>query len=971
MKLFGYEFLKSSEVTDLRKSLSRVQENTRPSLDLYEGYGYDSVRLPFLPYGYRVLYDIVRASDILRNVIGSLKGEMFRNGFEFEPKWKNKCLQCGREFEFETTECDNCGFKQFDSPNFLIADGLDEKFKCVNENNQSLLEVLEQFEDDLNITDDGYLLFVKDYTLNSTGKIVAGQIQELLRVNPGRIRMLTDKEGRPGRNLSGEKVFTCPKHRDTLIVGDKETHCKQCGGMLYRTYYFAFRGEGEGENRIYYIDDEVIHVSKYMPSLTYGYSPVYAVWQKTIALLEQDKYIKDSYFLQRAPKGLLLVNTSNQNALFKAWDWLLDKLDPKRGVNPNMVYPLGIESNSQRGNVAQYINFMQSLQEMQYTESRNEFRRSIGAIYGVMPLFQADTSTSGGLNNEGLQITVTNRAVEKGQKIYNEKVLPEILRQYGVTEFELILLPSEEKDEMAELQREQLKIQNAQIMHSMGFEIELDEEGEFVFSGEAKDLTQNLGQVPFGQEPGFGEQNFQGAPEDVTNSITKGKVFLKPGEEPPKGKKVQTGPKGGKFYESGPSGDDVKVPTEQPASAATANVESVRQFYSAPKTEQWVQSANEWHQKTPKDEPVFVYGRHVTENDLTEDLRDYMKNALKTKIFQIPTEFMRPGGAGKVDRKKYDTFLSKLFDGRQVVDIHSAPSFQSGFVDFKRSPNLTAIEFPARNSGSTSQFAISTIVDQIRRGTFKPKPRSEFFKAEQNEEIASEVNEVENTLDKELEEFVRKLSLKRKPSEKQLKETVKKLAERMAGDLKKKSIKDLERVYKSAMKEVEKELKVGVSFGKKDQNALDVLSKSKVFVDSYDGMSDSVSKKLNDVITEAYNQPELFSLNKLTEKMKEISKDESFRLERIARTETQHINNVARKNSYLQADKKGDFKYKWLTVNDSRRTEVCKAISDRSKQGVSLVELKKIISEEAKRFGHKPRDFTPHINCRSTLIKVV
>jgi len=85
---------------------------------------------------------------------------------------------------------------------------------------------------------------------------------------------------------------------------------------------------------------------------------------------------------------------------------------------------------------------------MQFIEMRNEFRRQIGALYGVMPLFQADVSTSGGLNNEGLQITVTNEAIEDGQAVFNDDYYPWVCDQLGITDYHIELNPHEEQDEI-------------------------------------------------------------------------------------------------------------------------------------------------------------------------------------------------------------------------------------------------------------------------------------------------------------------------------------------------------------------------------------------------------------------------------------------------------------------------------------------------------------------------------------------
>ena len=46
-----------------------------------------------------------------------------------------------------------------------------------------------------------------------------------------------------------------------------------------------------------------------------------------------------------------------------------------------------------------------------------------------------DSGKSGGLNNEGMQILVTNRAVEFGQKVYTDVLFPRMLKEMGVDDW--------------------------------------------------------------------------------------------------------------------------------------------------------------------------------------------------------------------------------------------------------------------------------------------------------------------------------------------------------------------------------------------------------------------------------------------------------------------------------------------------------------------------------------------------------
>ena len=91
------------------------------------------------------------------------------------------------------------------------------------------------------------------------------------------------------------------------------------------------------------------------------------------------------------------------------------------------------------------------------------------SLWGVMPLFHGDTSAGVGLANEGLQIVVTNRAVEREQTLFNEKVLSWLCKQLGVSDWEYRLVPNEGRDVVARLQRETMRIANAERMAQLGY----------------------------------------------------------------------------------------------------------------------------------------------------------------------------------------------------------------------------------------------------------------------------------------------------------------------------------------------------------------------------------------------------------------------------------------------------------------------------------------------------------------------
>ena len=120
------------------------------------------------------------------------------------------------------------------------------------------------------------------------------------------------------------------------------------------------------------------------------------------------------------------VTTDNLESMKSFWKGVDEKMER----DPHYIPKVGIESASGRGGV-NWIKFMDTLEEMQYIAVRDEIRNRIVAFYGVSSIFMIDNGKAGGLNNEGLQILVTNRAVEYGQKVYTEVLVPSYAQRVG------------------------------------------------------------------------------------------------------------------------------------------------------------------------------------------------------------------------------------------------------------------------------------------------------------------------------------------------------------------------------------------------------------------------------------------------------------------------------------------------------------------------------------------------------------
>ena len=416
-----------------------------------------------------IIYHISQSSVILRTCITQLKNEIFRRGYEWKPRFAVRCNDCNKEHKEVTEQCADCGSTNLSRPN-PVQKEYASKFmgsEYANSSEQMFIDVLKELEDDLNIMDDAYLVLVKEYFIDGNGNIRAHRIKEMYRADPVTMAIMADEDG-----SKGNESFTCIHHRN-VVVNEPHERCMECGSKVVPVHY-KNRAHGSDQN---FIKGEVLHFSKYSPSRLYGTSPVITMWNHLTTLIAMENYINQAYTKSRMPKGLLAVQTRNIESMRTFWRGVKEKMEQDAHFIPVM----GIEAENGRGSV-EWVKFMDSLKDMDYISVKEDLRDRVAAFYGVSKIFMADNSASGGLNNEGMQILVTNRAVEMAQNVWNKYVFPFVVKQFGITDWDIVLPPSEEEDEIAVMRKREIEVNIAGQIKNLGFEVDMDEEGKFIFS---------------------------------------------------------------------------------------------------------------------------------------------------------------------------------------------------------------------------------------------------------------------------------------------------------------------------------------------------------------------------------------------------------------------------------------------------------------------------------------------------------
>lgn len=446
-------------------------------------YGIEQLYFDWLrtAYSYRRmfiqdLYLLAFDSSEIRTPMMWLKNEVFRKGLdEWKPRFVNKCEKCGKEYQEKTVICE-CGSEDLRAPDIKQIETFDAmRLKC-NIFDQSLEDVLRTVEDDLNIVDDAFIHLNKEYMKHPMTGRVYGKVLEIRRLHPALMEFDLDKAGLPKNSH-----FFCPFHRDKVEA--EPGPCPICGSdRRPAMYIYNHRGQ-----KLYMYEDEILHVSKFSSSETYGYSPLLTIMQKVLTLSGMDRFLYRYFFERKTPTQMILTNTDDPQSLE------LERARVESKMMEDPTYTPWIAVSQQRGGRGRtdVVKLWHTLQEMDYLPVRNEIRDRISAMYGVPQMYMNVMEGVGGISGQSQQLKVFSSVIQSDQRMFNEKVFPIFYQAFNITDWELHLRPPEEKVEGEILTLASQRLQMAVQMQQLGFDVELKPECkdldtlDFVFSGKA------------------------------------------------------------------------------------------------------------------------------------------------------------------------------------------------------------------------------------------------------------------------------------------------------------------------------------------------------------------------------------------------------------------------------------------------------------------------------------------------------
>jgi hypothetical protein len=172
---------------------------------------------------------------------------------------------------------------------------------------------------------------------------------------------------------------------------------------------------------------------------------------------------------------------------------------------------------------------------------------------------------------------------------------------------------------------------------------------------------------------------------------------------------------------------------------------------------------------------------------------------------------------------------------------------------------------------------------------------------------------------------------------------------------------------------VYKEAKLSINFDQSDEEAINVISSSPVYNTTYADMNNTLSVKLNQIITESITTGR--SVDATVGEMQRVVNTEVYKLRRIARTEIINAGNEGRLASYKkqEAKRKKPFKYTLIVTSGPRTCQAHRELERRiPATGLLMDDLIQLQQSVGASYGMTLRgNSVLHPNQRTTLLRVV
>jgi len=387
-------------------------------------------------------------------------GELYRNKFPIlTPRYTCKCKDCGAEFDNEVDVCSHCDCSDLREPSPKQRTRAKQFFRQVNREGQSLRQLYKFLARDAGRLGIWTHIVKKQYTywdkqtveIGGETVIERGTVQEdpleLVRADPKRLKPVVDENGR-----IGNWWWACPVCDDRVETMQRQPgRCEEHGVELREVHYAEVEKVSDTEPQKVYFDDEVIDYAAFEPRLAGkdALSPLDSLWLKQAILHWMDLYAGGYYDQEntnRYPGRVVILHTSNKQAVEKQLDQAQDEADEDayaQGFLYNEVPP-GADSSS---DTAQVIDLMSDEILGQSDQLKQDYKSDIRSRYGLVDAQDSELSDAGGLNNEGLQLTINDRDKATTHQDLMEGPLRKLMDSLGFDDWDIRFVPPEAPEE--------------------------------------------------------------------------------------------------------------------------------------------------------------------------------------------------------------------------------------------------------------------------------------------------------------------------------------------------------------------------------------------------------------------------------------------------------------------------------------------------------------------------------------------
>lgn len=403
----------------------------------------------FAPFDSATLEGIGLNGHELADAIRTRRNELYRNEFPLiRPRFESKCTDCGTEFDEDVDECSACGSTDLRQPDPAEKREAQQLFESINKEGQSLRDVAKYAEDDqwllgvsVLVVRHQYYQATEDGFFNES-EIYHHEPDEVVVGDPKRIKPVVDEHGRIGGHWWACPV--CRGRENVPTVYEADGFCDGCGARLQEVYYAEGANKNSGDPDKVYFEHEIVTWAYPHPRLNGldGLAPTAQVWLKQMMLDFMDKYAGAYYDpdSERLPGKMMILHTTNP----EHWEAQLDEAREGAKEDPydSPVYTNQYSPQDSSTPEVQVIDTMPNELLGQNSQLKSDLKKDIRQAIGITDVFDSDLEEAGGLNNEGLQIEVTDREIASQQHDYVEGWLDELAKILGIHDWRITFVPS-------------------------------------------------------------------------------------------------------------------------------------------------------------------------------------------------------------------------------------------------------------------------------------------------------------------------------------------------------------------------------------------------------------------------------------------------------------------------------------------------------------------------------------------------